>query len=82
MKTTFKAPEIKELLNKLTAEEISFSRFVEILNEKFNPKIEKIKSRNIENVMKDVWLNDMELGDVLSDVIVKQNELIDILNGK
>lgn len=54
MKEKFKVSEIRELLNEVYSEEISFSRFVEILNERKMPNnLTSLSDMSIVKTIKD-----------------------------
>lgn len=89
MKNTFKVAQVRDLLNQVHNEKITFSRFVEILNEhaagqrKFD--IQKLD----ENLSWVKWfeespsngLNEASQSDAIRDIYTKINEVVVSLNG-
>ena len=85
MEKIFKVSQIRELLNQVYNEKITFSRFVEILNEQANSK-KKIESDLSE---KDwfKWLseaeynglNEAQITEAIKDISKKLNEVVSFL---
>jgi len=88
MENRFKEAEIKDLLNQVHSEKITFSRFVEILNEQKECK-KTLEIKSLDNSLSWVkWieespshgLNEASLSDAIRDIYGKINELIKSLN--
>lgn len=90
MQKTFKVAFVRELLNELKGEKITFSRFVEILNEEAN-KQPDLKIQKLDNNLQ--WfewlsqhayhgLNEGSTSDAIRSISNKLNEVIDVLNTK
>ena len=85
---TFKEAQVKDLLNQVTTDKISFSRFVEILNEHANGK-DKVEINLLDNSLSWVkWmeestshgLNEASLSDAIRDIYLKINKVINSIN--
>lgn len=84
---TFKVSQIRELLNQVYNEKITFSRFVEILNNKVDEK-RKFHFERIENEEWYRWLsestsnglNEASVSNAIRDMSDKLNEIIEQLN--
>lgn len=86
MQKTFKVAQVRDLLNQVHNEKISFSRFVEILNElaegqrKF--KIDKLEGDWLRQVNEGLGFFEVSTGKALKDLGNKMNEIVDVLNNK
>jgi hypothetical protein len=88
MKNTFKVSQIRDLLNQVYNEKISFSRFVEILNNQVesNRKFDIEKFDSTQNWFD--WLsqsesnglNEISMSDAIKDISRKVNEIVDLIN--
>ena len=62
MQKTFKVAQVRDLLNQVHNEKITFSRFVEVLNEKAEEHYSKVKKLNDPAVIKSAFkCDDIEL---------------------
>ena len=88
MQKTFKVSQVRDLLNQVHNEKITFSRFVEILNEQVEGK-RKFDIKPIDDSLSWVkWieqspshgLNEASQSDAIRDMYTKINEVIMCLN--
>lgn len=88
MQKTFKVSQVRDLLNQVYNEKITFSRFVEILNEQAESKI-KNDIRKLDDTLfwvkwleesKSHGLNESNNSDAIRDIYIKINEIIEIIN--
>lgn len=88
MKKTFKVAQVRDLLNQVHNEKITFSRFVEILNEHAEGK-RKFDIKPLDDSLSWVkWLeesqshglNEASQSDAIRDIYTKINEVIQSLN--
>jgi hypothetical protein len=88
MQKTFKVAQVRDLLNQVHNEKISFSRFVEILNEHAEGK-RKFDIKPIDNNLHWVkWLEESpkngleshDLSHAVRDIYYKINEIVGSLN--
>ena len=88
MAKTFKVSQVRDLLNQVHNEKITFSRFVEILNEHADWK-RKFDIKPLDNSLSWVeWLeqspshglNEVSQSDAIRDIYTKINEVVGALN--
>lgn len=88
MQKTFKVAQVRDLLNQVHNEKITFSRFVEILNEHAEGK-RKFDIKPLDDSLSWVkWLeespsnglNEVDQRDAIRDIYTKINEVIQSLN--
>ncbi len=88
MQKTFKVAQVRDLLNQVHNEKITFSRFVEILNEHAEGK-RKFDIKQLDDSLSWVkWLeeskshglNEASQSDAIRDIYSKINEVIGSLN--
>ena len=88
MKTKFKVSQIRELLNQVYSEKITFSRFVEILNEQATEKTKFNIKQLDQSHSWVVWLekdnsnglNESGQSDAFRDIYKKINEIVESVN--
>jgi hypothetical protein len=73
---TFKVSQVRDLLNQVHNEKITFSRFVEILNETIedSKKVKPIESDWLKIVNSGMGLNESELATAIKEIGNKVNE--------
>lgn len=73
---TFKVSQVRDLLNQVHNEKITFSRFVEILNEvaEDSKKVKPIESDWLKTVNSGIGLNESELATAIKEIGNKVNE--------
>lgn len=90
MQKTFKVAQVRDLLNQVHNEKITFSRFVEILNEHAEGK-RKFDIKPLDDSLSWVkWLeesqshglNEASQSDAIRDIYAKINEVIQSLNAQ